>query len=189
MGTQFLYLACQDRGSHSWTPVSHTFVLDLCCVLSSSWSIPSLSTMSSALLHFFCVACGWQWITKTQRGTPSVAIGSNCFPWLWRDVEACHVTLDDVFVAQFGSASSTRRVIELAVKDMLGQATIFHTLPSQRRRRCLMIVVRSYEPVKCRIVELGTWSVVCLRGGERGTCLGPPLFGGPPWGVRRVNFP
>jgi len=23
-------------------------------------------------------------------------------------------------------------------------------------------------------------SVVCLRGGERGTCLGPPLFGGPP---------
>ena len=71
-------------------------------------------------------------------------------------MEACHVTLDDVFVAQFGSASSTRRVIELAVKDMLGQATIFHTLPSQRRRRCLMIVVRSYEPVKCRIVELGT---------------------------------
>ena len=23
-------------------------------------------------------------------------------------------------------------------------------------------------------------TVVCLRGGERGTCLGPPLFGGPP---------
>jgi len=29
----------------------------------------------------------------------------------------------------------------------------------------------------------------CLRGGERDTCLGPPLFGGPPWGVARVNFP
>jgi len=23
-------------------------------------------------------------------------------------------------------------------------------------------------------------AVVCLRGGKRGTCLGPPLFGGPP---------
>jgi len=42
--------------------------------------------------------------------------------------EARHVTLDDVFVAQFGSASSTRRVIELAVEDTLGQATIFHTV-------------------------------------------------------------
>jgi len=29
-------------------------------------------------------------------------------------VEARHVTLDDVFTAQFGSASSTRRVTELA---------------------------------------------------------------------------
>ena len=35
-------------------------------------------------------------------------------------MEARHVTLDDVFVAQFGSASSTRRVIELAVEDILG---------------------------------------------------------------------
>jgi len=42
-------------------------------------------------------------------------------------VEARHVTLDDVFVTQFGSASSTRRVIELAVED-IGQATIFHTV-------------------------------------------------------------
>jgi len=31
--------------------------------------------------------------------------------------------------------------------------------------------------------------VICLRGGERGTCLGPPLFGGPPRGVSRVNLP
>jgi len=23
-------------------------------------------------------------------------------------------------------------------------------------------------------------AMVCLRGGERGTCLGPPLFGDPP---------
>jgi len=35
----------------------------------------------------------------------------------------------------------------------------------------------------------GLWSVVCLMGGERGTCLGPPFFGAPPWGVMRVNFP
>jgi len=28
--------------------------------------------------------------------------------------------------------------------------------------------------------------VVCLRGGERGTCLGPALFGGPPWGITRI---
>ena len=128
--------------------------------MSSSWPIPPLSTMSSALLHFFYVACGWQWITKTQRGMPSVAIGSECFPWLWRDVEARHVTLDDDFVAQFGSASSTRRVIELAVEDILGRpSSIRWTWPSQRRRRCLMIVVRSYEPVRCMMVELGTWSL------------------------------
>jgi len=71
------------------------------------------------------------WLTmnnQNSESTPSVAIGSKCFPWLWRDVEAHHVTLDDVFVAQFGSASSTRRVIELAVEDILGQATIFHTV-------------------------------------------------------------
>ena len=41
-------------------------------------------------------------------------------------MKARHVTLDDIFVAQFGSASSTRRVIELAVEDILGQATILH---------------------------------------------------------------
>ena len=34
---------------------------------SLSWPIPSLTTMSSALLHFLCIACGWQWITLTQR--------------------------------------------------------------------------------------------------------------------------
>ena len=45
-----------------------------------------------------------------------------------RYVEARHVTLDDVFIAQFGSASSTRRVIELTVEDILGQATMFHTV-------------------------------------------------------------
>ena len=38
------------------------------------------------------------------------------------------VALDDVFKAQFGSAGSTRRVIESAVEYILGQATIFHTL-------------------------------------------------------------
>jgi len=43
-------------------------------------------------------------------------------------VETRHVTLDDGFIAQFGSASSTRRVIEFAVEDILGQATIFHTM-------------------------------------------------------------
>jgi len=32
-------------------------------------------------------------------------------------------------------------------------------------------------------------TVVCLRGGERGTCLGPPIFWGPPWGVTLINFP
>jgi len=47
--------------------------------------------MSSALLHLFCV-------TVTQGGTPSVAFGNKCFPGLWRDVEARHVTLDDVFI-------------------------------------------------------------------------------------------
>ena len=84
---------------------------------------------------FFGVACGWQWITVTQRGMPSVVIGSKCFPWLWRDVEAHHASLDDIFIAQFGSTSSTRRVIELAAEDILGQATIFHMMdvaePSQ----------------------------------------------------------
>ena len=32
------------------------------------------------------------------------------------------------FGTVFGSANSTRRVIELAVEDILGQATIFHTM-------------------------------------------------------------
>jgi len=36
---------------------------------------------------------------------------------------------------------------------------------------------------------LAVEAVVCLRGGERSTCLGPPFFGAPPWGVTRVHFP
>ena len=43
-------------------------------------------------------------------------------------MEARHVTLDDVFIAQFASASSKRRVIELTVEDILGQTTIFHMM-------------------------------------------------------------
>ena len=43
-------------------------------------------------------------------------------------MEARHVTLDEGFITQFGSASSTRRVIELAVVNIFGQATIFHTV-------------------------------------------------------------
>jgi len=43
-------------------------------------------------------------------------------------VEARHITLDDAFVAQFGSASSSKHVIELAIEDSLGQATIFNTM-------------------------------------------------------------
>ena len=30
------------------------------------------------------------------------------------------------------------------------------------------------------LLDVCLYPVVCLRGGERGTCLGPPLFGGPP---------
>ena len=33
------------------------------------------------------------------------------------------------------------------------------------------------------------WAVVCLREGERGTCLRPPLFASPPCGATHVNFP
>jgi len=36
------------------------------------------------------------------------------------------------FIAQFGSARGTRRVIELAVEDILGQATIFHKMDDGR---------------------------------------------------------
>jgi len=49
--------------------------------------------------------------------------------------------------------------------------------------------------VRCKRINhwhdrLGTnQSVVFLRGGERGICLGPPLFGGPPWGITRIYFP
>jgi len=64
----------------------------------------------------------------TQGGTPSVAVSSKCFPGPGRDVEASHVTHDDVFITQFGSASSTKRIIELAVKDILGQAIMPHTM-------------------------------------------------------------
>jgi len=36
--------------------------------------------------------------------------------------------LDDVFMAQFGSARSTRGIIEFAVEDMLGQVAISHMM-------------------------------------------------------------
>jgi len=54
----------------------------------------------------------------------STANVSNDCGEMWS--EARHVTFDDVFIAQFGSASSTTRVIELAVEDIVGQATISH---------------------------------------------------------------
>ena len=104
-------IRCASMWSTNKLDWNFTFIICAKCILgkyahrpsSSSWPIPALPTMSSALLHFFCVACGWQWITVTQGGTPSIAIGRKCSPWLWRNVEAHHVTLDDVFIAQFGS--------------------------------------------------------------------------------------
>jgi len=36
--------------------------------------------------------------------------------------------LDDVFIAQFGFASSARRILELTVEDFLELATISHTM-------------------------------------------------------------
>jgi len=48
--------------------------------------------------------------------------------------------------------------------------------------------VMKWHVIKCLRTFLiqAVLTVVCLRGGERGTCLGPPLFWGPPWGVTRV---
>ena len=75
------------------------FLAHHCCTYSHHHGPPRCwRRWARRFFIFFCVPCGWQWITVTQRGTPSVAIGSKCFPWLWRDVEARHVTLDDVFI-------------------------------------------------------------------------------------------
>ena len=71
------------------------------------------------------------WLTMNNQNSERHAICCDRQQVFPMTVERCgtgHVTLDDVFVAQFGSASSTRRVIELAVEDILGQATIFHTV-------------------------------------------------------------
>jgi len=80
--------------------------------------------MSSALLHFLRSL----WLTMNNHKSERHAICCDLSPRLWRDVQARHVTLDDVFTAQFGSASPTSRVIELTVEDILGQATTFHTM-------------------------------------------------------------
>jgi len=72
------------------------------------------------------------WLTMNNRNSVRHAIccdRQQVFPvTAWRNVETRHVTLDDVFIGQFGSASSRRRVIELAVEGILGRATIFHTM-------------------------------------------------------------
>ena len=125
------------------------------------WPMPSLTTMSSALLHFFCAACGWQWIVVTKGDTPSVVIGSKCFPGLWWDVEARHATLDDVLIVQLGSSSCARRIIEFAVKDILGQAAIPHTMDVAQPAHTSLRNdgMRSYETVTCRMVALRMWSL------------------------------
>jgi len=102
------------------------------------------------------------WLTVNSRNSEARHLSrsaASVSPGLWRNVEARHVTLDDVFIAQFGSASSTRRVIEFAVNGILGHWVGDH-LPYDGRGPasadiCLTIVMRSYEPVTCRMVELG----------------------------------
>jgi len=42
---------------------------------------------------------------------------------------------------------------------------------------------------KMQFTSQSTHAVVCLRGGERDTCLGLPLFWGPPWRITRLHFP
>jgi len=123
---------------------------------SSSWPIQSLMTMSLALPHFFCVDCGWQWIAVTQKVTPSVAISSQCFPGLQGDVETQYVTQDNVFVVQFRSVSSARHIIELAIKDMLRQVTVSHTMDMAYPAQCcwLMMVMRSYEHQQSRVPNM-----------------------------------
>jgi len=39
-------------------------------------------------------------------------------------------------------------------------------------------------PYYAKLYSSMLYAVVCLRGGERGTCLRPPLFGGPLEGLR-----
>jgi len=77
--------------------------------------------------------------------------------------EAHHVTSNDVFISQFGSTSSTRRVIELAVEDILGHWAGDH-LPYDGRGPANADVAASrwwwgHEPVTCRMVELRAWSL------------------------------
>jgi len=62
--------------------------------------------------------------------------------------------------------------VDLLTLNMQGELYLIatsHYLPSH-------IFVFFYADFTLFIVLL---SVVCLRGGEQGTCLGPPLFGGP----------
>ena len=42
-----------------------------------------------------------------------------------------------------------------------------------------MMNLAEWEFLLCEWSSFGLSAVVCLRGGERGTCLGPPLFGAP----------
>jgi len=42
-----------------------------------------------------------------------------------------------------------------------------------------MIGLHNFKNTESWEDKAGT--VVCLRGGERGTCFGPPIFGGPPF--------
>jgi len=56
-----------------------------------------------------------------------------------------------------------------------------------------VLISSRYKPkrvkhVVAQVICQKLWTVVCLRGGERGTCLGPPVFGDPPWGDTRVNL-
>jgi len=70
------------------------------------------------------------WLTTNNQKSERHAIRCDRQQLFPMTVERCgsrHVTLDDIFVAQIGSAGSTRRLIELAVKDIVGQVTIFHT--------------------------------------------------------------
>jgi len=75
MGAHFLHLSCQEGGSHPCTPVSHTTVVDLCCILSLYKN--RITRIQSYKIAFVARACNTQCILHQSCPMKTLKLYTN----------------------------------------------------------------------------------------------------------------
>ena len=128
----------------------------------------------------------------------SIFIQTACISHAPSHVPQYHVFHTALFYFMFNlplTNSSQQRKTTRHCITLIKSSLVVLILRSKRYYRVVTVLIRvrsldrrlHFCSFQTKLVKL--CPVVCFKGGKRGTCLGPPLLGAPPWGVTHVNFP